>query len=118
MNEECNIPSNDVRSEPVVAESIFWVIEVVTSTGLPMTFGSDGISRAPLPDGESILSCDCPCVCSDAISRLSILSSFCCTAPANAGSSCLRWPSRRVQSNAVDGLCEGLQTCLEVVKGV
>jgi hypothetical protein len=57
-----NIPSNEVRSEPVVAESIFWVIEVVTSTGLPMRFGSAGISRAPLPDGVTILSCDCPCV--------------------------------------------------------
>jgi len=45
-------------TEPVVAESIFWVIEVVTSTGLPMTFGSAGMSRAPLPEGPSILSCD------------------------------------------------------------
>jgi hypothetical protein len=60
--EALNIPSNEVRSEPVVAESIFWVIEVVTSTGLPMRFGSAGISRAPLPAGVTILSCDCPCV--------------------------------------------------------
>lgn len=70
----------------MVAESIFCVIEVVTSTGLPIRFGSAGMSRAPLPDGESILSWDWPCVCSDAISCLSILSSFCCSAPANAGS--------------------------------
>ena len=82
------IPSNEVRREPVVAESIFWVTEVVTSTGLPMRLGSAGMSRAPLPDGASILSCGCPCVCSEAISCLSILilSSFCCSAPANAGS--------------------------------
>lgn len=74
----------------MVAESIFCVMEVVTSTGLPIRLGSAGMSRAPLPDGESILSCGCPCVCSDAISCLSILililSSFCCSAPANAGS--------------------------------
>lgn len=86
----CYIPNNEVRREPVVAESIFCVIEVVTSTGLPIRLGSAGMSRAPLPDGESILSCGCPCVCSDAISCLSILililSSFCCSAPANAGS--------------------------------
>ena len=83
-----HIPSNEVRREPVVAESIFCVMEVVTSTGLPIRLGSAGISSAPLPDGESILSCDCPCVCSDAILCLSILSlsSFCCSAPANAGS--------------------------------
>jgi hypothetical protein len=82
------IPSNEVRRDPVVAESIFCVIEVVTSTGLPMTFGSAGMSSAPLPDGEIILSCGCPCVCSDAISCLSILSlsSFCCSAQGNAGS--------------------------------
>ena len=84
--EACNIPSSEVRREPVVAESIFWVMEVVTSTGLPMRFGSAGISRAPLPAGEIIRSCDCPCVCSDAILCLSILSSYCCSAPANAGS--------------------------------
>ena len=86
----CYIPNNEVRRDPVVAESIFCVMEVVTSTGLPIRLGSAGISRAPLPDGESILSCGCPCVCSDAISCLSILililSSFCCSAPANAGS--------------------------------
>ena len=81
-----DIPSSEVMREPVVAESIFCVMDVVTSTGLPMTFGSAGMSSAPLPDGESILSCGCPCVCSDAISFLSILSSFCCSAPANAGS--------------------------------
>lgn len=52
------IPSNEVMREPVVAESIFWVIEVVTSTGLPIIFGSAGMSRAPLPAGCSILSCD------------------------------------------------------------
>jgi hypothetical protein len=80
------IPSNEVRRDPVVAESIFCVIEVVTSTGLPIKFGSAGMSSAPLPDGESILSCGCPCVCSDAILCLSILSSFCCSTPANAGS--------------------------------
>ena len=86
----CYIPNNEVRREPVVAESIFCVIEVVTSTGLPIRLGSAGMSRAPLLDGERILSCGCPCVCSDAISCLSILilvwSSFCCSAPANAGS--------------------------------
>ena len=85
----CYIPNNEVRREPVVAESIFCVIEVVTSTGLPIRLGSAGMSRAPLPDGESILSCGCPCVCSDAIfSCLSILSlsSFCCSATGNAGS--------------------------------
>lgn len=86
----CYIPNNEVRRDPVVAESIFCVMEVVTSTGLPIRLGSAGMSRAPLPDGERILSCGCPCVCSDAISCLSILiliwSSFCCSAPANAGS--------------------------------
>lgn len=73
----------------MVAESIFCVIEVVTSTGLPIMFGSAGMSSAPLPDGEIILSCGCPCVCNDAIfSCLSILSlsSFCRSAPGNAGS--------------------------------
>lgn len=52
----------------MVAESIFWVMEVETSTGLPMRLGSAGMSRAPLPAGGSILSCLWPCVCSEAMS--------------------------------------------------
>lgn len=86
------VPNNEVRREPVVADSIFCVTEVVTSTGLPIRLGSAGMSRAPLPDGESILSCGCPCVCSEAMACLSILisSSFCCSAPGKAGSYRLR----------------------------
>ena len=61
-------PSNEVRREPVVAESIFCVTEVVTSTGLPTRLGSAGMSGAALADGATILSCACPCVCSEAIS--------------------------------------------------
>ena len=53
-------------SEPVVADIIFWVREVVTSTGLPIMLGSAGMSRAPLPAG-TILSCGWPCVWSDAM---------------------------------------------------
>ena len=99
------IPSNEVRRDPVVAESIFCVIDVVTSTGLPIRLGSAGMSSAPLPDGESILSCGCPCVCSDAILCLSILSSFCCSAPANAGS--YRLGSRSQECVQSGGQCCG-----------
>lgn len=79
------VPSNDVKSEPVVADSIFWVTDVSTSTGLPITLGSEGMSNAPLPAGVSNLSWRCPCVCIEAMSALS--PSFCCAAPASAGSS-------------------------------
>jgi hypothetical protein len=78
--------------EPVVAESIFCVIEVVTSTGLPITFGSAGMSRAPLPEGWLILSCDCPFVWSEAIwcgfpvYLFLLLLDFGVCAPADAGS--------------------------------
>lgn len=81
-------------SEPVVADSIFCVREVDTSTGLPMTLGSAGISRAALPAGI-ILSCRWPCVSCDAMLYVCVLgyacisSSYCYrrSAPARAGSS-------------------------------
>ena len=87
-----DIPSSEVMREPVVAESIFCVMDVVTSTGLPMTFGSAGMSSAPLPAGCSILSWDCPCVLCEAMScdfpiyLFLLLLDFGVCAPADAGS--------------------------------
>ena len=101
----------------MVAESIFCVMEVVTSTGLPIRFGSAGMSSAPLPDGESILSCGCPCVCSDAILCLSILSlsSFCCSAPANAGSYLIDPRSQECVQSGV-WYCESCNAIVRVVR--
>ena len=87
-----DIPSSEVMREPVVAESIFCVMDVVTSTGLPMTFGSAGMSSAPLPAGCSILLWDCPCVLCEAMScdfliyLFLLLLDFGVCAPADAGS--------------------------------
>lgn len=115
--EICYIPSNEVRREPVVAESIFWVMDVVTSTGLPMRFGSAGMSRAPLPDGATILSCGCPCVCSDAISScLSILSSFCCFRASQRGELSSRGPGGKRYAQCGRYACRCRDISVSVVR--
>lgn len=63
-----DIPSSEVKTLPLTAESIFWTTEMSPSTFRgAAVLGADGISKVPLSGEDSNLSCRWPCVSTAAI---------------------------------------------------